>query len=44
MDSDAIFHGDSESIVEFLIWLANSGLAVISREKYNFFEERPQMH
>jgi len=44
MESDAVFHGESESMVDFLIWLTNSGLAVILREKYNFFAGRPQMH
>ncbi len=36
MDSDAVFHGESESIIGFLIWLNNSELALILREKYDF--------
>jgi len=36
MDSDAVFHGESESIITFQIWLRNSELALILREKYDF--------
>ncbi len=36
MDSDAVFHGESEFIISFQIWLSTSELALILREKFDF--------
>jgi hypothetical protein len=37
MDFDAVFYGESEYIIDVLIWPANSGLALILRGTCNFF-------